>query len=76
MRTILDRELRTWEGYAVPGAFGAPAPARIAFRCTSDGSMRPRRADFDGDKSHAERAVVDWPDDRLLELLEHAPEVA
>ena len=75
-RTILDRDLRSWEVYATTGDFGAPAPAKIAFRCTSDESARPRIADFAGDKSDAERAVLTWPDDQWVGVLEEAPEAA
>ena len=56
-RTILDSELRSWEAYATTGDYGLTAPAKIAFRCTSDSSQRPRIVDFEGDKSDAERAV-------------------
>ena len=74
-RTILDKELRSWEVYATTGDFGLAAPAKLAFRCTSDGSPRPRVADFQGDKSDAERAVLTWPDEELRGVLESATEV-
>jgi hypothetical protein len=74
-RTILDRDLRSWEAYATTGDFGLTAPAKIAFRCTSDGSRRPRVTEVQGDKSDAERAVLAWSEDELLDALERAPEV-
>jgi hypothetical protein len=75
-RTILDRDLRSWEAYATSGDFGAPAPAKLGFRCTSDAAARPRLADFAGDKSDAERAVLAWPEAQLVAVLEKAPETA
>jgi hypothetical protein len=74
-RTILDSELRSWEAYATTGDFGLTAPAKIAFRCTSDSSQRPRIVDFEGDKSDAERAVQAWTEEELLEVLERSVEV-
>lgn len=68
-RTILDRELRLWEVYATTGDFGAPDPAKIAFRCTSDAGQRPRILTFDGDKADAERAVVELPAAQLATML-------
>jgi hypothetical protein len=76
MRTIVDRDLRRWEVYATTGDFGAPAPAKIGFRCTTDDAARPRVADFPGDKSDAERAVLTWPEEQLVGVLEKAPEAA
>jgi hypothetical protein len=75
-RTIIDRELKSWEAYATTGDFGLTAPAKIAFRCTSDGSQRPRVVDFEGDKSEAERAVLALTVQELLEVLERSAEVA
>jgi hypothetical protein len=74
-RTILDSELRSWEVYATTGDFGLAAPAKLAFRCTSDGSPRPRIADFQGDKSDAERAVLTLSEAELRGVLERATEV-
>ena len=76
MRTILDGDLLRWEVYATTGDFGAPAPAKIAFRCTSDAWQHPRIFVMDGDKSEAERLVLEAPDGRLLEMLEGAEGVS
>jgi hypothetical protein len=75
-RTILDGDLRSWEVYATTGDFGLPAPAKIAFRCTSDGSRRPRVLDFEGDKSDAEQAVLAWREEELRAALERAVDLA
>jgi hypothetical protein len=73
-RIILDRDLKSWEVYATSGDFGAPAPAKMGFRCTSDPAARPRLAEFAGDKSDAERAVLTWPEEQLLGVFEKALE--
>jgi hypothetical protein len=75
MRTILDGDLRRWEVYATTGDFGAPDPARIGFRCTSDVGQRPRVFVFEGDKSEAERSVAASPDGELMRMLKEAETV-
>ena len=70
-RTILGRELQTWEAYATTGRYGFSEPARLVFRCLSDRSMRARALDA-GEKSDAERLVVRSSDDELRDLLDEA----
>ena len=76
MRTILDGELRRWEVFATTGDFGSPNPAKLAFRCVSDAGLRPRILVFAGDKSDAEQAVAETPEDELLRMLETAQSVS
>jgi hypothetical protein len=76
MRTILDRDLRLWEVYATTGEFGAPNPAKLAFRCTSDAWQRPRVFLYPGDKSDAEKAVAEASDGELVRMFESAENVA
>jgi hypothetical protein len=76
MRTILDGELRRWEVFATTGEFGAPNPAKVAFRCVSDAGLRPRILVFAGDKSDAEQAVAEAPDGELLRMLDASHSVS
>ena len=71
-RTILDRSLQRWEAYASTGAFGMPGRAHIVFRCASDAGQRPRAFPFQGDKSDAERVVLEATGASLVAMLEEA----
>jgi hypothetical protein len=75
-RRVVDKDLRTWEAYATTGDFGQPNPAKVAFRCESDASQRPRILVFEGDKSDAERAVRESDDAALQAMLERSKPVA
>lgn len=74
-RLIHDDALRTWEVFASTGDYGAADPARIVFRCTTEPGVRPRSVRLDGDKSDAERAVVELSDDELGKLLGSSKEI-
>jgi hypothetical protein len=73
-RTILGRDLETWEPYATTGMYGFSEPARIVFRCLSDRRVRARAFEA-GDKSEAERLVTMSSDDELRNLLDDAEPV-
>jgi hypothetical protein len=73
-RTILGRDLETWESYATTGMHGFSEPARVVFRCLSDRKVRARAFDA-GDKSEAERLVALSSDDELRSLLDDAEPV-
>jgi hypothetical protein len=75
-RRIVDRDLRSWEVYATTGAFGEANPAKVAFRCDSDASQRPRVFLFDGDKSDAERVVQECSESELQSMLESSKPIA
>lgn len=68
-RTIQDDDLRRWEVFATTGSYGGTHPARLVFRCLTERGLRARKAEVEGDKSDAERAVRELPDTELLELL-------
>lgn len=74
-RLIHDDALRTWEVFASTGDYGAADPARIVFRCTTEPGVRPRAVRLDGDKSEAEKAVIDLSDDELGKLFQSAKEI-
>lgn len=74
-RVIVDPDLRRWEAYATAGDYGFPTPGRIVFRCTSDRGLRPRTVTVPGDKSDAERTVVEASDAELREMLARAEEI-
>lgn len=74
-RLIHDDALRTWEVFASTGDYGAADPARIVFRCTTEPGVRPRAGRLDGDKSEAEKAVIELPEGELEKLLETAKEI-
>ena len=74
-RLIHDDALRTWEVFASTGDYGAADPARLVFRCTTEPGIRPRAVRLDGDKSEAEKAVIDLSDDELAKLLESSKEI-
>ena len=74
-RLIHDDALRTWEVFASTGDYGAADPARIVFRCTTEPGVRPRAVRLDGDKSDAEKAVIELTADELEKLLESAQEI-
>jgi len=71
-RTIVDQDLRRWEAYATTGPYGMVQSGKVAFRCTTDPGQRPRALAIDGDKSEAERRVVEGSEEDLLRMLEKA----
>ncbi len=74
-RTIRDDELRSWEVFATTGPYGGTRPARLVFRCRSDPGIRARKAELEGDKSDAERAVRTLSEAELLDLLDSTVEL-
>lgn len=64
-RQFQDGDLQVWEAFATTGDNGFPKPARIAFRCRTDRSLRPRWLAIDGDKADAEARVMEASDDEL-----------
>jgi hypothetical protein len=73
-RTILGRDLETWEPYTTSGMYGFSEPARVVFRCLSDRNARARALEA-GEKSEAERLVTMSSDDELRSLLDEAEPV-
>jgi hypothetical protein len=74
-RYIQDGEFRRWEAFATTGDFGRANPARISFRCRSQPELRARAVFIEGDKSDAEKAVVEMSEEELESLFEQAEEV-
>lgn len=68
-RTFQDAGFLTWEVYASSGAAGYPERARIVFACLSDRSLRPRVVIQGGDKADAEKAVLEYSESELRDLL-------
>ena len=74
-RQIQDQDLRTWEAYATPGAFGYPANAGIMFHCMSDPQLRARVLPQEGDRADAEERVTRASAAELAGMLRAAEEV-
>jgi hypothetical protein len=75
MRTFQDRDFMVWEAYASAGMQAGSDRAHIIFNCLTQPELRSRFAPI-GDTATAERALVDAPPERLLQMLENAREVA
>jgi hypothetical protein len=72
-RTILDKNLLTWEVYASGGPSAEP---NIVFNCLSNRMIRPRFVSTDGDAADAERIVSEASNEKLQEMLRAATELS
>jgi hypothetical protein len=69
-RTFYDKDLRNWEAYVSGGQPGSANAARLFFVCRDDPSAHPRYARYpDGNVADAQRALLAYSEDELLELL-------
>jgi hypothetical protein len=75
-RTILDRNMLTWEVYPSGGVHGASTEPQVVFNCLSNRMLRPRYIVMRGDEADAERRIALASNEELLTLFEQSDEVS
>ena len=68
-RVFTDRNLLTWEAFSSGGRWGLPDHSKIIFNCLSHQDERGRYVVLRGDNSDAEAAIMELPEEQLLNLL-------
>ena len=68
-RTVVDRDLLTWEVYPSAGDYGFSDNPHLVFNCLSDRAARPRYVELEGHEAGAESMIAEAADSKLLALL-------